>query len=157
MTSPLNDISTHWWPQSPPILSPSQVFLGTRLSSPPTSWGPTQHLPSCPRAFAQSSDGSTYEGLHLCPACLRTAARDTCSVPAHLYLLRAPRDRARVHGALGPWPPGAVPCRWVGSVGCLAGVPRTQAMDQGQHATESPGLSPPHSPEMRTRKEMGWM
>lgn len=84
---------------------------------------------------------------------------DTCWVPAYLRLPlpQAPRDLARAHGALGPWPPGAVPCRWVGSAGCLAGGPRTQAMDRVQQEMESPGPSLPHSPEMRTRKEMGWM
>lgn len=84
-------------------------------------------------------------------------AWDTCWVPAYLHLPQAPRDLVRVHGALGPWAQGAVPCRWVGSAGCLAGGPRTQVTDQGQHVTENPGPSPPHSPEMRMRKETGWM
>lgn len=81
---------------------------------------------------------------------------NSCWVPAHLHLPRAPRDLVRVHGALHPWPRGAVPCRWVGSAGCLAGGPRTLATDQAQHAMESPGPSPPRSPEMRMRKETGW-
>lgn len=76
---------------------------------------------------------------------------------AHLCLPLAPMGLARVHGESGPCPLGVASCRWVGSAGCPAGGPRTQGMGRGQHAMESPGLSPPHSQGTRKRKGMGWM
>lgn len=114
----------------------------------------TRHPPSCPRAHQMVPPRKAQPAPSL--ARNTTQPGDTCRVPAHLRLPLAPTDPATVHGASVPWLPGAVPCRWVDSVGCPAGGPRAQGTGREQHVTESPGPSPPRSQGKRMRKEKGW-
>lgn len=85
--------------------------MGTNLTS-----------PSCLRAFAWSSDGTPYEGLHLCPACLGHLLGS--SLPAPPSGPQGPGE-----GARGIRPLGSGCCAL--QVGGLCGVPGRGTQDSG--------------------------